>query len=102
VGGIGDRPLWVVVVVSWLLMAGVGASLPERYRVWLESGLSAAVGLVVGLGRLVQAVVGLLGVDVPLVQEFVGLSPLLVGVGAGSVLIAVSARSVVGWVFGNA
>lgn len=100
--GVVDRPLVVVVGVSWPLMVGVGASLPEVQRGWFAGGLSAAFGLVVGLGRVVQGFVGSLAGDVPFVAGFVGLSPVLVGLVVASLLLAVGAKPAARWVFRDA
>lgn len=97
-----DRSLTVVVGVSWPVMVSVGASLPETPRGWFASGLQLGVALIVGLGRLIQGLVGSLGADVPLVEGFVGLSPVLVGLCVGSVLVAVVAKPVARWAFENA
>lgn len=97
-----DRPLVLVVGFSWLVMVGVGASLPETQRGWVQSVVSAVVGLVGALGGLVQGFVGSVGGDAALAQAFVGLSPVVVGVGVGGLGVACGARPAARWVFGNA
>lgn len=97
-----DRPLVLVVGLSWLVMVGVGASLPEVQRGWVQGAVSVLVGLVGSLGGLVQGFVGSVGGDAALVQAFVGLSPGVVGVGVGGLVVAFGARPVARWVFGDA
>jgi len=95
-----DRSLLIVLVVSWVLMLGIGASLPDAQRGWFQSAVEAGVGLVDGLGRLVQGLVGSLPQDWPLVSGVGSVSSLVVGVVVGSVGLAAVARPVGAWVFG--
>ena len=95
-----DRSLLVVLVVSWVLMLGLGASLPDRYRVWFQWVFSACVGLLDLLGRLVQGLVGALPGDWPLVGVVGSVSSLVVGLVVGSFGLAVAAKPAAGWLFG--
>ena len=92
----------VVVVLSWLVMVGVGASLPAEYQGWFRSAVSVGVAAVTGLGRLVQAMVGSAGGDAAVVRGFVGLSPVWVGLAVSSVLVGAGARPAARWVFRDA
>ena len=98
----GDRSLVLVVGLSWLVMVGIGASLPAEYQGWFRSAVGVGTGLVAGLGRLVQGLVGSVGGDSSLVVGFVGLSPVLVGVGVGGLFVAFGARRAARWVFADA
>jgi len=95
-----DRSLLIVLVVSWVLMLGVGASLPADQQAWFQSVFSGCVGLLDGLGRLVQGLVGVLPADWPLVGAIRSVSSLVVGLVVGSVGLAVGARPVALWLFG--